>query len=378
MKYRLSCLTPVLVGDGASLSPVDYMVWKDHVNVLDQRRIFRLLAKGPRLEGYLTQIRKAEKLDFASWGGFAQNFAGRRIPFEHGSAAGYWERLRAEDLHIPTFASGASGPYLPASALRGALRTAMVGSRLTPESLKKLAGADRPPRRLAEPIEREALGSASRDRLRAFAASDSAPVAAAVMKIYLLRTAGLQPAAGGKLTLAWKGPRGWVETRRLEESTPAFAEMAPPGTAFSGEWVERGFARNPEIAAELNWGKPMSTADLLEAANNHAARLLAVQLRYAQTCGLILLARTLEGLRERLEAAGRSAACLVSIGWGAGLIGKSACLDTGAEAYRDLLRATAIYAKAVRAGLPFPKTRRIVFVGNQPATMPGWALLEVG
>ena len=58
------------------------MVWKDHVNVLDQWRIFRLLAKGPRLEGYLSQLKKAEKLDFASWGGFAQNYAGRRIPFE--------------------------------------------------------------------------------------------------------------------------------------------------------------------------------------------------------------------------------------------------------------------------------------------------------
>jgi len=51
MRYRLTCLTPLLVGDGRKLSPIDYMVWKDHVNVLDQwrifRRIFRLLAKGP-------------------------------------------------------------------------------------------------------------------------------------------------------------------------------------------------------------------------------------------------------------------------------------------------------------------------------------------
>ena len=78
MKYRVTCLTPTLVGDGQRLAPIDYMVWRDHVNVLDQRRIFKLLSKGPRLEGYLTQLKKAEKLDFASWGGFAQNFAGRR------------------------------------------------------------------------------------------------------------------------------------------------------------------------------------------------------------------------------------------------------------------------------------------------------------
>ena len=106
MRYRLTCLTPVLVGDGRALSPIDYMVWKDQVNVLDQWRIFRLLAKGPRLEGYLEQLKKAQKLDFASWGGFAQNFAERRIPFEHPACSAYWNRAAGGSLNVPTFAAG--------------------------------------------------------------------------------------------------------------------------------------------------------------------------------------------------------------------------------------------------------------------------------
>ena len=108
MRYRLTCLTPLLVGDGRKLAPIDYMVWKDQVNVLDQWRIFRLLAKGPRLDSYLTQLKNAEKLDFATWGGFAQNFAGRRIPFENAAYSAYWNRAGGESLHIPTFATGAS------------------------------------------------------------------------------------------------------------------------------------------------------------------------------------------------------------------------------------------------------------------------------
>ena len=44
MRYQLTCLTPLLVGDGGRLSAIDYMVWKDQVNVLDQRRIFKLLS----------------------------------------------------------------------------------------------------------------------------------------------------------------------------------------------------------------------------------------------------------------------------------------------------------------------------------------------
>jgi CRISPR-associated protein Csm5 len=73
MKYRVTVLTPTLVGNGDKLSPIDYMVWREQVNVLDQPRIFKLLSKGPRLESYLAQLQKATKLDFASWGGFAQN-----------------------------------------------------------------------------------------------------------------------------------------------------------------------------------------------------------------------------------------------------------------------------------------------------------------
>ena len=81
MKYKITALTPLLVGGGQELAPIDYMVWKDQVNVLDQPRIFKLLSRGPRLDGYLAQLRRADKLDFASWGGFAQNFSERRIPF---------------------------------------------------------------------------------------------------------------------------------------------------------------------------------------------------------------------------------------------------------------------------------------------------------
>src|SRR5579862_194470 len=139
MKYRVTVITPTLAGDGSKLSPIDYMVWKDQVNVLDQNRIFRLLARGPRLDGYLGQLKKAEKLEFASWGGFAQNYAGRRIPFEHSSSTPVYERARAENLFIPTFASGPRGPYLPASALKGAFRTALVNTRASAQVLKDAA-----------------------------------------------------------------------------------------------------------------------------------------------------------------------------------------------------------------------------------------------
>ena len=65
------------------------------------------------------------------------------------------------------------------------------------------------------------------------------------------------------------------------------------------------------------------------------------------------------------------------MGWGGGLLGKSAYLETQDESYRKILRQTTIYQRAIQTGLPFPRTRKLVFQDNQPTSLPGYVLLEV-
>lgn len=368
MNYRLTCLTPTLIGDGQRLAPIDYMVWKDHVNVLDQRRIFRLLAKGPRLDGYLAQLKKADKLDFASWGGFAQNFAGRRIPFEHASSIPYWERAQAQNLFIPTFAESPSGPYVPGTAIKGALRTGAVFDRWSDKTIADLAARmeaeDRVPRNPASRAEDAVLGGPGSSRMRRISAADSTPITHAGMKVYLLRVSTLVARGAGKFELGWKSSRGSVDPRRLEDATAIFAEMASPGTHFDGAWRER------------------STGDrgkLFQAANRYAAALIERHKSYAVTAGLPYLAATLNALDGRVKEIGdRPDVCVLSIGWGGGLLGKSAYLNTGEQPYREILRHVPLYERAIQSGLPFPKTRRVIFQQNHPASLPGWVMLEVG
>jgi CRISPR-associated protein Csm5 len=364
MRYRVTCLTPTLVGDGQKLAPIDYMVWKEHVNVLDQRRIFRLLAKGPRLDGYLSQLKKAEKLDFASWGGFAQNFAGRRIPFEHASSIPVWERAQAQNLFIPTFATSPAGPYLPATSIKGALRTGAVFDRWSENTLRDIAARmeeDRPPRNPAAKAEDAVLGGHGSNRMRRVAAGDSAIVAYSGMKIYLLRVATLVARGAGKYELGWKSPRGSADARRIEESTPIFAEMAVPGTTFEGVWREKS---------------PADRQKLFQASNRYAAAQIERHKEYAQWSGLDSLAATLAALEKRLADAGAEA-CVLSLGWGAGMLSKISVPNTADANYRAILKHVALYQKAVQTGLPFPKTRRVVFEGGKPAQLPGWVLVEV-
>jgi CRISPR-associated protein Csm5 len=381
MKYRITCLTPTLVGDGQKLAPIDYMVWKDQVNVLDQNRIFRLLARGPRLEGYLGQLKKAEKLEFASWGGFAQNYAGRRIPFEHASSTPVYERARAENLFIPTFASGPRGPYLPASALKGAFRTALVNTRANPQVLKDAAtrlGSDgRGMRQVSTTVEDAAVGPGGSNAMRQISLADSAIVPQTSFRVYLLRVSTLEPRGPGKYELGWKqAPRG--SSKRAEDATPMFAEMAVPGTTFEGEWHEIGFLMQPDISRALKAKDRPDVPKMFEAANTYTERLLQVQKNYAELSGLTILKSSLEKLESQLaDARQDQLRCLLPIGWGGGLLSKTAFLDTREENYRDVLRQLPYYARAIQSNLPFPKTRRIVFLEYQPATLPGFIDLRI-
>ena len=377
MEYKLTALTPLLVGDGRELSPIDYMVWKDQVNVLDQSRIFRLLARGPRLEGYLTQLRKATKLDFASWGGFAQNFSQRRIPFENASATAIWNAAPSESLFIPTFASDYRGPYLPASSIKGALRTGLLYSRFSSATMDRIAASlegDRVPRRIGESAE----NSLEASQVRVISVADSAPVPGASFKVYVTRAASLDTRQGGAPQLAWKvAGRGSVPASRVADSTALFAEMATPGVTFSGGWDNRKFLENPEFSRALGWRSTPSVQAILDAANEYAEAQLALHARYAEVGGLAALVQTISRLQQELAAVrGQPLNCLLCLGWGGGFLSKSAALETESQSLRKVLRSAPAIGRSMRDGLVFPKTRRVVFVGGQPASLPGWTRLQ--
>lgn len=380
MKYRVTALTPLLVGDGRELSPIDYMVWKDQVNVLDQARIFKLLARGPRLDGYLAQLRKATKLDFASWGGFAQNLSQRRIPFEDAGSTAIWNAASSESLFIPTFAANYRGAYLPASALKGALRTGFVYSRWSASTMERVAASlegDRLPRRAAEAAELSAAAS----EVKSIALADSDPVPVAGFKIFLTRVATLDTRQGGKPQLAWKvAGRGSVSPQRVADATPVFAEMAAPGTAFTGDWQERTFTqRSSTERSSRAQGRPVADPELIvEAANRYASAQLRLHAQYAELAGLAGVQSTVERLSGELSSAqAQPLGCLVCLGWGSGFLSKAAFLETALESYRKILRTVPALGRALREGVPFPKTRRVVFTGGQPSTLPGWVRLQL-
>jgi CRISPR-associated protein Csm5 len=149
--------------------------------------------------------------------------------------------------------------------------------------------------------------------------------------------------------------------------------MAAPGTVFKGHWRVREFLRE-----SLHRRDPKITERIFKAANEHAAELISVQRKYTESAGLQGLRANVDSLASRLaDARERENVCLLNMGWAGGFLGKSAFLDTANEDYRKILRRMPLYDRAIRSGMPFPKTRRIVWEAGQPSTLPGWVLLEV-
>lgn len=146
---------------------------------------------------------------------------------------------------------------------------------------------------------------------------------------------------------------------------------------MKGPWTEKAFFDNQEIRRSLRWDRTLTRRALFAAANKYAGAQLALHRQYATWTGITALAETIADLEEKLHQAEGGGACLLSIGWGGGFTSKAASPDTTGEDYRKILGAQSFYQRAIQSGLPFPKTRRVVFTGDKPTTLPGWVFLEV-
>jgi CRISPR-associated protein Csm5 len=271
-----------------------------------------------------------------------------------------------------------NGPYLPASALKGALRSGLVFTRWSAATMERAAFSmegDRVPRRIAEAAEANAGAS----QMKIVSIADGQPVAGTSFKVYLTRVASLDTRQVGKPQLTWKvAGRGSVPPQRVSDSTPVFVEMAVPGAIFSGSWDERTFFENQDLLHALGWRSTPEVRTITDAANQYASAQLNLHSQFADASGLTVLQNGIKRLKEELESAQNSTfTCLLSLGWGGGFVSKSAFLDTNLDHYRKILRSIPAIAKGIRENVPFPKTRRVIFTGGQPAAIPGWIKLEL-
>jgi len=191
-------------------------------------------------------LRKSEKLDFASWGGYAQNYALRRIAFDDPASAEVYDRAPAELCSIPTFASNLDGIYLPASVLKGAIRLALLVDRVSENQIKSAVES------LNSDMPRRAAGNPKSPCSARRAQPDPGRAALRLARHLQFSHKGLS-AADRDLDRAWRQTRSRLEVgARLggfqpgDGCRPVFRRMAVPGTVSKAITASRccsGFRR---------------------------------------------------------------------------------------------------------------------------------------
>jgi CRISPR type III-A-associated RAMP protein Csm5 len=352
-RLTLTPLTPLSVGSGRTLGRFDYSLTVNPrsgaplVRVLDIERFIEESPLPPEKKTEAIEGRSATVLDRFSRYVLACQF--RQAP----------PGLELLEFHR----DGLGRPLVPASSLRGLLRTATLFSLLStrPEALRE--GVDAALRgrwrreRAAETLERICLGSREEDALRAVRVGEPEPVSNEDLRAY---EAAVLSLSGGSLRAK---PPFHLEALN-PRSGAGFAypvslrvPSAPPSPGL------RGSAPAPLRGRE----------DLLDALKSFAAAIVEGERRFYAETGARDLGRLLEETLRRAE--GRIA---IPFGLGSGWRSKTVGLLLRREDLQRLEPLLSPGRSFYRRGpaVLFPKSRRWVTEAGRPLEPLGWAAIE--
>lgn len=366
-QYELEVLTPVHIGSGVKILPMEYVADSaagEFVRV-DMERLFhdrRVSAdKFVRLAGS-GELRLTQEYPFA------KDYAAYRL---HGEAGAVRELAHTYGHRgeVNAMISDSAGWYIPGSSLKGALRTLLFkGNReIFPRWAEKVeASLDRRPKKewVASEAEREVSGSPNYSVWRALKISDSDPVGTEQMGVYVTKVLSLRQHGYG-----WKQlPRENVDNPA--QATPLFFEALRPHSILHGSChIDDHYLSHPDM--------PLVGKALFQ---NWLAKIRQVQHEYLQQeeaffrkLNLLDVAGTYRQLQEANEKL-QEGELIMPLGWGTGYLTKTvreAISDVTFKRVIDTFRITA------REGFPYPKTRKVVFMAGQPTTVCGFVKLTL-
>jgi len=372
LRLGLEILTPVQTGTGGNLiQHIDYIDLGGQVFMVDQARTFAALASGDQtLDAVLSGTRLDDLVKLAG------PPHGQLLPSLHG-ARGVPREFRAQlkDAFLR--------PYLPGSALKGAIRTALFATLLRqypPDAYQYLLpGIDpknhRPtasPKMAAKRLSDRAFGAnPNQDRLRALHVGDALfqPDDPRLADIRWLNLTGHPP-----YQARWRNMATRTSVNRWQDAPGLHAEMLAPGTLAPVTLQWDHFLLSDPAA----WGGrdglpnilPTHFEALRQVLNDHARHRLEREIEFYRAYGqdgpLQHCRRLLTLLEQEPEAA------YLQLAWGSGWRGMTG--DWLAEEDRERMRGLYREMRG-RDGMPFPKTRRLAVWQNQPSLPLGWLRL---
>ena len=363
LRLGLEILTPVQTGTGGNLvQQIDYIDQGGQVFVVDQARTFAALASGDQtLDAVLSGARLDDLVSLAG------PRHGQILPSLHG-ARGVPREFRAQlkDAFLR--------PYLPGTALKGAIRTALFAALLRqypPDAYQHLLPTAST-RMAAKKLSDRAFGaSPNQDRLRALHVGDALfqPDDLRLADILWLNLTGRAEPYQAR----WRNMATRTSVHRWQDAPGLYAEMLAPGTLAPVTLQWDGF-----LLSDPAWSGdvadpailPRTFADLRDTLNAQARHRLTREIDFYRTYRQDGPLQQCQGLLALLER--EPDAAYLQLAWGSGWRGMTG--DWLAEEDRERMRGLYREMRG-RDGMPFPKTRRLAVWNHQPCLPLGWLRL---
>ena len=378
-KYQLQTLTPVHIGSGETLSHIDgcyangrwYHIDLDKVLAHPSTDLNALTSdmaqRGFRWERYLQQ-HNTDLLELSAYS--------LRCP------------QSPEEVEIREAIKTADRPYIPGSTLKGAIRTALLGEILSvsddiySDSVSQLEslidrGARGNPRREqpAKRIEERAFGrDPNRDLLRALQVSDTLPSDSDSLEI------------GMAWTVTLNQNDQLVQKRDRGQEYKNFVQQIRDGQrlTFTLKIDEFLFREREKARLGFNELQEKTLRDIAEVCRSATDELMQSEQKFFDYYNLSEIANVYDkliGLNNTLP----EGAFLLQIGWGTGYHANTvASLYTEIEEppidWMDLRERFKLGESRSQRGhydeRDFPKTRRILYRGQNPILPLGWVKIS--
>lgn len=358
VKLGLEIITPTQSGSGAELfKELDYIERNQMAFIVDQQASFQAIASGNLALD--AQLLAGNRL--SDWVNAAGQDFGYRLPWL-GSTAKVPEKFREQ------LKDAMNRPYLPGSAIKGAIRTALVAewlrsvpsnsfAHLLPQKDKfgKAPSKQRAGKKLMDEITGK---DAKQDIFRSFKVKDT-----------LFANSDLRLA-----DIRWLNETRWrsMSQRRSfegwQQADGIYAEVLQPEALglLALQWD--GFLLSDintwQQAGTVSAIAPKDFDDLRQRLNQHAEYRLQREINFYKEQGKPAPEQECKRILHQLKTDQQSA--YLQISWGSGWRGMTGdwASDEQVKTFRELFNLG-------RTGKPFPKTRRLV-VSGEPKLPMGW------
>ena len=361
----IEILTPVHIGSGVKLAKdIDFIATRDTVTIVPQSALMEYLEENPiELENFIKGYYKLDKINLGT--------LGKKYPING-------ERV----FDITEFERNGFGkPYIPGSSIKGTIRTILLRKRfneLSPNEQTNLLKQVNSTKKewASEPIVKELLGDSSNENLmRTLEIFDAEFNEVSLEKVLILSLSDNEATA-----YKWKRMGRDADNQDdPSKATNIFVEALPIGAkGYSSISLSNFLFNNPEAKESLKFSDSSlsNLNNLIAAINEYSLEKLKNEKSFFEKLNankkLSNVIKNIDWLIEQIEKLQKDE-FLLRISWGSGWKGM-----TGDFLDNQWLQTFRSKYRLGKNNFPiFPKTRRIIFDGNEPKYLTGWIKIKL-